>query len=138
MSQVVMGIYLFGLSVIDIQKRKIPVWILGVGTAATVMYRIWKRQNEMSFLLGMLVGIVFLGICKITKEALGYADGGLIVILGIYLGMRKVLYLLTISFFMAAVFSIVWLSMKKMNKKTTFAFIPFLTAGYIVTVIFMI
>lgn len=131
-TQWVSMIYLAVLSVVDIHSRRIPFWGLLSGGAAAVTYRVLLgREGAVLALAGAAVGLVFLGLSKMTGEALGYADSLLVVILGIYLGFWELCRLLAVSFFISAVFSVFMLSVKKMHRKTTFPFIPFLALGYL-------
>ena len=109
---------------------------LTAGAALAVIYQIiWKETEIVQCAAGLFVGILFVGISKITKEDLGYGDSYLIVILGVYMGIWKLLLLLFISFSLAAVFSILLVVINQSNKKKAFPFIPFITAGYLVLLI---
>ena len=131
-AQWVSMIYMAVLSIVDINSRKIPFWGLMTGFAAAFTYRMMQgREGAVLALAGAGVGFIFLGISKMTGEAFGYADSLLVVILGIYLGFWELCRLLAISFFISAVFSIIMLSVKKMHKKTSCPFIPFLALGYL-------
>lgn len=133
-TQWVSMIYMAALSVVDIHDRKIPFWGLMSGAAAAVIYRMLQgREGAVLALAGAAVGLIFLGISKMTGEALGYADSVIVLILGIYLGFWELCRLLAVSFFISAVFSVIMLSVKKMNRKTSFPFIPFLAVGYLLT-----
>ena len=112
LSQGVWIVYLTCLSVIDIRTRKIPIWLLGAG-----------------------VGIAFLGISKITREAFGYGDGIVILILGICLGLWDLLIVLMVSFLGASLIAILLLVWSKGAKKQSMPFIPFLCIGYVAVIL---
>ena len=75
--------------------------------------------------------MVFLIISRATEESLGYGDSILITVLGIYMGFWNILTLLVTAFFLGAVFSGVMLVRKKYTGKSSFPFVPFLTAAYV-------
>ena len=116
LSQGVWIVYLTCLSLIDIWTRKIPIWLLGAGGVMAIVMQKSKRLKGASIspiliVSGAAVGIVFLGISNITREAFGYGDGIVILIMGICLGLRDLLIVLMISFLGAsliAIFLLVW------------------------------
>ena len=82
-----------------------------------------------------MAGLALGGICFLfsycTREALGYGDSWLILILGIYLGIGKALVLLTVAFLLAGLVCLVGLLWKRWQRQQTIAFIPFLTVAYV-------
>lgn len=76
------------------------------------------------------MGTVFLLVSRWTKEAVGYADSWLIFILGLGLGIRKLLIVLSVAFFCSGILAAVLLFQKQKRKKEI-AFIPFLLVGYL-------
>lgn len=131
-SQIFCGGLLFALSLLDIRYRQVPLWLLVVGGTLAVLLRWAEEPKELWMMLaGGLVGICFLAISRITKEALGYGDSILIVILGLFLGFWNIMYLLILAFFLSALFSIGGLALRYFAKHSGFPFIPFLTAAYI-------
>ncbi len=58
-----------------------------------------------------------LGISKWTGEALGYADSGLILILGSYLGMWQLMILLLIAFSVAAFYAAMGMVIGNFHRK---------------------
>ena len=140
LSQGICIAYLSVLSILDIRFRKMPVWLLVVGGIAGTGYQIWKwvKGDLVSIVLigvGAIVGILFLGVSKITGQALGYGDGIIILILGICLGFWDLSIVLMIAFFIASVMAIALIVVKKGKKKRTMPFVPFLCIGYIVFVL---
>ena len=115
--------YLCYLSVLDIQKRRLPEGLLaaGVGVAAAIAaLRIFWGFGP--FLLSL----------AITDEAFGYGDSILIIALGLFLGLWKLLYLLMAAFGLSAVYSMVMMKKQNFQRTTTLPFVPFFGAAYIV------
>jgi leader peptidase (prepilin peptidase)/N-methyltransferase len=82
-------------------------------------------------LAGGLVGVLFLGISKLSKEAIGYGDSWLIGILGILMGAREMLAVLFIASLLAAAGSLIILWKKRWNKKAAIPFVPFVAVVYL-------
>ena len=130
-----MGI-LLSLSVIDIHFRRIPVDILVMASIAALVYQGITRQADLWMAAGGAgVGILFLLVSKVTREGFGYGDSWAILALGIYLGLWRVLDVLAGTFCLLAAASLICLTAKKMSRKHTIPFIPFLAAGYLLSVL---
>lgn len=119
------------LSFRDIRCRRIPLWVLLLLFGMALVCRLVIRSVPVvEIFAGAGIGLLFLLISKLTGEGLGYADSGLILILGIFLGASRLLTLLAIAFFLAAIFAGVGLAMGKFTRKFSFPFIPFLAISY--------
>lgn len=140
LSQGICIAYLSVLSILDIRFRKMPVWLLVVGGIVGIGYQIWRwvKGDSISIVLiggGVIVGLIFLVVSKITGQALGYGDGIIILILGIYLGFWDLSVVLMIAFFAASVMAMVLIVVKRGKRKRTMPFVPFLCIGYVVFVL---
>lgn len=131
MIQILFGIYLLILAAFDIRSRRIPVWILTTGGIGVMIYRCIRRELPLElYVLGALVGGMFLVISKVTKEGFGYGDSLLILIIGIGVGFWDLISLLVFSFAGSAVVAAVALVIGKFQRKMTLPFVPFLGMGY--------
>ena len=130
-----MGI-LLSLSVIDIHFRKIPADILVLASIAALAYQGMTEKADLWLAAGGAgVGILFLLVSKVTREGLGYGDSWAILALGLYLGLWGVLDVLAVAFGLLAAASIICLAVKKMSRKHSIPFIPFLAAGYLISML---
>lgn len=130
--QILFAVFLIVLAVMDIRKKRLPILLLLSGIFFIIAQSFCGRTiSVISLAAGGMVGIAFLLVSRITKEAFGYGDSILIVIMGAFLGFWNILYLLMGAFFMAAVFSAVMLIKTRFNRKASFPFVPFLTIAYI-------
>lgn len=126
------GLYLGILSVYDIQTRKVPRWLLGVGMAAAIFLKCFYKNSSIFLVsVGIAIGIVFCMISKVTGETLGMGDSYLITILGGFVGAWNLLYILAYAFLFSAIYSAIVLVMRKFNRKIQIPFIPFLMAAYV-------
>lgn len=128
-------IYLGFMSLWDIRMKKVPVLLIGFGILMSLFWylTISVVPGELA-VSGAAVGLLFLIIGKATNEALGYGDGLIILILGIYLGFWTLLAVLTGAYFLAAVFAGGILIRKGFGPQEihrSFPFLPFLAAAYV-------
>lgn len=123
---------LAGLSVTDIHYRKVSGELLAMGAVGAFIYQVCFRQEDLWIVGGgIAVGLFFLFMSRITGEGLGYGDSIAILILGLYMGIWKLLWVLSGAFALLTVGAVVGLGRKKMSRKYTLPFFPFLTAGYL-------
>ena len=141
--EIIIGLWLLGLSVWDARYCRVPVWLMcsgGLVLAAAVIlgngisgWPAWSEAEVLSrfvvCLSGMLPGaaLVILALCT---GAIGYGDGIVVAFLGLYLGFGEVLLLLTISLFVMSLCSLVLLLLKKVRKNTHLPYLPFLTLAW--------
>lgn len=106
---------LAGLSIADIHYRKVPGEILAMGAVGACVYRICMEQENVWILGGgIAIGILFLFISRVTGEKLGYGDSLAILILGIYMGIWKLLLVLSGAFTLLTIGAVLVLSSRKM------------------------
>ena len=124
------------LSVMDIHSRRIPVFVLIFGNLSMLGYQIFIGKGDIWLIAGGIgIGILFLLISRVTGEGIWYGDSWLILIMGIYLGVWKLLEALMSAFLFLGAAAAVCLALKKMSKKYKLPFIPFLTAGYLFNIL---
>lgn len=129
------GGYLCVVSVWDIRKREIPLWLIAVGGLLAAGLGFFSEKHSIMLMIaGALVGMVFVGISKVTEEAFGYGDSLMIAVAGVYLGFWNVLGLLVWAHVLAALFAGYILIRKGIYKGASFPFVPFLLVAYTVIV----
>lgn len=123
--------YLLVLSVQDFRERMISGTLLSIGAVAAICSQIlWNRNSVWECISGILIGLLFIGISKLTREGFGYGDSILITILGIYIGVWNLIYVLLIAFSLAAICSIFILIKFRFQRQKVLPFIPFITVAY--------
>ena len=130
--QCIFLVYIAALAVMDFKYRKLPLKTLLSGLFIAAAGCLCGREiSPVLLATGGCMGIVFLLISRVSGESFGYGDSILILIMGIFLGFWEILYLLMGAFSMAAFFSAAMLVKTRFNRKSSFPFVPFLTAAYI-------
>lgn len=129
--------FLFVAAWIDYKNKELPLVLIILMALFGIVFQIVVRQVAFwNLFLGCLIGILFLGIGKITRQALGYGDGLILVATGIFLGFSENVLLLLLGVLLASVFSIGLLMFRKKTKKDEIPFMPFLFAGYVFLLMF--
>ena len=135
-SQCISMVLLAVLSITDIHSRRIPVIVLISGNLAVLCYQIYIAKEDVFVLAGGIgVGLLFLLVSRVTREGMGYGDSWTILILGIYLGLWKLLEVLLAAFLLLWIAAIIFLSLNKISREYNLPFIPFLAAGYLFSIL---
>ena len=135
-SQIICMGVLVCLAVMDIHSRQIPVFILVLGSLAALGYQVFVGKGDIWVISGgIAVGALFLLVSSITREGMGYGDSWAIFILGIYLGIWKLLEALSAAFLFLGAAAVICLLIKKMSRKYKLPFVPFLAIGYLCSIL---
>ena len=132
-TNVVIFIILIIASIQDLRKKEVSLILLGISFLST-LFSLGLQEGglfNMNHLWGSCIGIFLCFISILTKGAIGWGDGLVFVIIGFGLGFSHTLSILFLSLFLTALFSIGLMVVKKVNKKTTIPFIPFVFLGFV-------
>lgn len=114
----------------DVRRRKISWKIFAAfGTGAILFQFFIKQEPWGSWIGGIALGGLLLGIGFVTREAIGYGDGLAVMVTGMLLGFWRTAEAVLAAFFLAAVVSAVLLAAKKAGRKYGLPFLPFLGTG---------
>lgn len=133
---VIKGILLLLLlyeSYCDIETRSVDMPSVVISLAVIIPLRIITCiiNGEIgSFFVGIVIGVVFLGLSKLTKEAIGLGDSALIGVIAVAVGGDKCMKVLIIAVMAAAIYGVVLMTRMRRNKKDTMAFVPFLAGSF--------
>ena len=119
-------------SVSDARKKTIPAVLLIVFSIVVAGIALFDNAVNVRFRVGgLFMGSLFFLISKCSKEAIGYGDSWLILLLGIYLGYLHAFEVLFGASLLAGVVSVFFLWKCGWKKKATLPFVPFLTLSYL-------
>ena len=130
----IVDVYLFWGAWQDLRKKKVRTEYLWFGGMLGIIYRSLGMAAGFGllrdWLLAFVPGIVMLFVAKITEEKIGYGDGWIFLILGNFLDMMELWYVLQISVLLVVFVSLVLLWSKKVTKEYQIPFLPFLWGSY--------
>lgn len=122
------------LSERDIKFKKIPMAPLLIsGILGTVYAQAGNEMNVENFIWRMLPGMIFLLLSVLTGEKIGYGDGAVVLVLGMWTNGRFCMLVSCTAVLLSGVYA-VWLLIKK--KKELIPFVPFLLAAMEVMLIY--
>lgn len=126
------GIFLLIGTWQDMKTRKIGMqWIILFGTAGMIMNIVFHSPWHIWF-SGIMPGIVILIFGKLTGEQIGYGDGLIVIVTGLFLSGRENVSLFLIGLFLCAVSTTALFFTGKITRRTTLPFVPFLAVAFLI------
>lgn len=119
--------------IMDVRTRRIPIWMLALGGVLAAWAVCCQDRGYLEAMGGLLPGALLLLLAYATKKA-GYGDGIVLCCLGIVLEGGKSLLLLGVSLFLAALFALALLAMRRAGRNSSLPFVPFLAAAWLIVV----
>ena len=121
----------------DIREHSVTIETIIVSVLCALSVLLWNRDNAWwnYILSGIGYTFVFLLVSRFSRNAFGQGDALIIGIIGLYLGFSHTFASLFFGLFFGGLFSLVLFTMKKVSRHTPLPFAPFLTAGFIVSIL---
>lgn len=122
------------VAVIDLLQKKI-YWIfpLGIGIGGILVSILIEGRSIMDIFWAVLPGLAALLIARLTKEQLGYGDAVMLIALGCLISVGRVLSIIMMGLFFAGIAALVMMIVLKKKAQYEIPFMPFLAAGYVLT-----
>lgn len=124
---------LFGIAWFDYRTKLIDtrwLWMVGlIGLALILSQNGTDATGQV--IAGAVPGVLLLLFSWISGESIGFGDGWLFVVTGIFLGLRKNMLLMLGTLLLAGVFAIFCLVLKKKKKSDRIALAPFVLVTYV-------
>lgn len=115
----------------DIRRKKITVKLtLLSGIAGILLHMLFQNQSIFEMLAGAVPGVFVLVASYLSKSKIGMGDGIVFMLTGLYLGLVENLRLMFVSFFLASLWGLYLLIIKRCEKSKRIPFVPFLFLGY--------
>ena len=122
--------YLGWLSLRDIRKRAIPLWVLSAG-GLPVLLGLLRNGWNVSVITALLPGALIL-LLSVLTDTVGKADGIILMLLGSACTDGRIWLLLCLSLIYIFLYSmILYISTKDLKRRIPY--IPFLLIAYITT-----
>lgn len=133
--EIVILLYLSVLGIWDYKKKSVPLLLLiagGVLMVGAAGFRCMTGELlYMEILLGVLPGVFMLFLAWITGKV-GYADGIVLVQVGICFGYKRGMLLFCASMLLLLLCCLALVCLRKVGKNTKIPYLPFLAFSYII------
>ena len=119
-------------SISDWKRKTIPAMLLVVFSVVVCLFSLVCDNVSLRLRIGgFFMGLLFLLISKVTKEAMGYGDSWLILLLGVYMGYLRAIGVLFVASMIAGILSLFFLWRLHWRRTATLPFVPFLSISYL-------
>ncbi|MBQ6549869.1 MAG: prepilin peptidase [Lachnospiraceae bacterium] len=129
-----MFLLLIPCTVTDVRTRLVPVWFAGIFSACALLYHLLFTTSMLKeVVFGALMGLLFIGISRISRGALGMGDAILILSLGIWCGLQDSFTVILFAFILSGLFGGIVLLVRKKKRQETLPFVPFLLLSAVIS-----
>lgn len=117
------------LAVQDIKYKKINILAAGAVWGMALAARVLMKDPMADIIICIVTGMLFI-VVSFVAEGVGRGDGYAIGMAMMCLGFSKGIQTICFSFLMLSVVSLVLIVTKKVGKKTSMPYVPWLLAAY--------
>ena len=130
MKEIIIGMWLGILGYLDFKYREIPQWLIVLGGILGILFCLGEQRALLSVLCSCLPGVAALLFSRITKEVMGYGDGMVLLVLGLFFSISRVLSIGMAAFALAGLMALALLVIFRKRGNYRIPFLPFLTVAY--------
>lgn len=137
--EILLFLFLAVCSVFDGLRKQIPLVVVWLGMLTAICLRIngiMGEEGVTEALLSLIPGMGFLLLSFLTREKVGYGDGWVLLMIGLFSGFSQCFLILLIGLLLESMVAIVLLLLKKVKRDKEIPFSPFLLLGMGVTLCF--
>ena len=116
----------------DIKNKSIGISIIVVMTVLVAIKRFFYN-SAVDDVGGLVIGIIFIIISVLSRQAFGLGDSIMMLQLGVGYGVEKLVSIIMISFTLTFIVGASLLLTKKRNMKYEMPFLPYMLIGVVIT-----
>ncbi len=128
----VLFLFLAVCAVFDGLYKQIPLIVVWLGMLTAVCLQIYGAMGETGILtaaFSLIPGAGFLLLSFFTREKVGYGDGWVLLMIGLFLGVYRCFLVLLAGLLAESAIAIVLLALRKIQRDREIPFSPFLLLG---------
>lgn len=137
--ELVLFLFLAVCAVFDGICKKIPLSVVWLGILTAVLLRFEGAMGEISWQaagVSLTPGILFWLLSFISGEKVGYGDGWVLLMIGLFLGVGRCFLILLTGLAAESFLVLILLAFRKVHRDKEMPFVPFLLLGMGVVVCF--
>ncbi len=124
-------------AVSDGVEKKIPLAVVWLGMTAALVLRVAGVAGDGSWrsaVISLMPGMLFWLLSYISGEKVGYGDGWLLAMIGLFMGLWNCFLILITGLLFASFTALALLAVRRITRKDSLPFAPFLLLGLGVSV----
>lgn len=127
---VILMVYLLIAAFMDIKGKIVSVKLAALAAAVGTIFQFLQPQMGIAeWMSGLLPAVVLILMAWLTKQAVGFGDGCVLGVIGLYIGFWGSIGTLMMGLLLSCPISLFLLICKKADRKHTIPFVPFLAMG---------
>ena len=132
-----LSVNLLYISNCDIREQIVSYETITVSVICGLGVLIYNKDNVWwnYILSGIGFTVAFMLISRMTRSAVGIGDAFIVGVIGLYLGFFHTLAVVISALLLGGIISIILMLLKKVTRQTPLPFAPFLTAGFVVSIL---
>lgn len=129
-------VLLLPLSLFDYYRHEIYMFPVYVGNIAAISLALIEGNLTGSIIGGVVGFVVLTLIIRLSDGAIGEGDRDLMLLCGLFLGLKLVWMVLLLSFILGAVISLLLVALRQVNLSDELAFAPFIMLSTFLTILY--
>lgn len=128
----VLFLFLAACAVFDGLYKQIPLAVVWLGMLTAICFQIYGAMGETGIIaaaVSLIPGAAFFLLSFFSREKVGYGDGWVLLMIGLFLGLYRCFLILLAGLVMESAVAIVLLAFRKMQRDKEIPFSPFLLLG---------
>ena len=137
--EILLFLFLAVCAVFDGLRKQIPLVVVWLGVLTAICLRangIMGEEDVTAALLSLIPGMGFFLLSFLTREKVGYGDGWVLLMIGLFSGFSRCFMILLIGLLLESTVALILLALKKIQRDREIPFSPFLLLGMGVTLCF--
>ena len=130
--EILLFIFLGICAVYDGLERTIPLSVVWLGIIAALVLHIQglgSSRTWQSAALSVIPGVMFWILSFVTHEKVGYGDGWMLTMIGLYMGLWTCFLILMVGLISSSLVVLILLMFRRVSKDYQLPFAPFLLFG---------
>ena len=130
--EILLFVFLGLCAVYDGVTREVPLVVVWLGIITAIVLHIQGlggNQTWQAAVLSVIPGATFWILSFFTSEKVGYGDGWILIMIGLFMGLWKCFLILMIGLTLSSLVVLILLAFRKVSRNYQLPFAPFLLLG---------
>lgn len=120
----------------DVKNRKINIlWPVLFTIEGIMCWIFWWQQPIAKLLPAVIPGFAILALALMMRQGIGQGDGILLVVMGIFLGAARAIWVFIYALFLSAGYALYLYIIKRKSKTYEIPFVPFMLISFVIELI---